>query len=131
VAIVAYLWGRPKWVVAVTSRATDTAGRAGSSAVAAGSAGLAATAGSRPTRSSIEGSVRENRATVERIGIAVVVFIVAWIALGLEIALVGAALVAGFELVLRAIASPPEDEGQATAEAPPASPPSGQPGPGV
>jgi len=43
---------------------------------------------------------------VERIGLGVVIFIVVWIALGLEIALVGAALVVGFELVLRAIAAP-------------------------
>jgi len=45
---------------------------------------------------------------------------VAWIALGLEIALVGAALVVGFELVLRAIASPADDEGEGEAADKPA-----------
>jgi hypothetical protein len=58
----------------------------------------------------VEDTVRHNRASVERIGLGVVIFIVAWIALGLEIALVGAALVIGFELVLRAIASPGDAE---------------------
>jgi hypothetical protein len=48
-----------------------------------------------------------------------VIFIVVWIALGLEIALVGAALVIGFEMVLRAIASPDEAEA-ATGASPPA-----------
>ena len=112
VAIAAYLWGRPKWVVAVTSGAGEAAGRAGSAAAAAGSAGIGAAAAGRPSRASLEASVRDNRASVERVGLAVVIFIVVWIALGLEIALVGAALVVGFELVLRAIASP-EGEGEA------------------
>jgi len=124
VAIAAYLWGRPKWVVAVTSQASEAAGRAGSSAAAAGSAGIGAAAAGRPSRASIEGTVRENRASVERIGLGVVVFIVVWIALGLEIALVGAALVIGFELVLRAIASPDEAEDEeGAAGASPAPPP--------
>jgi hypothetical protein len=59
---------------------------------------------------------------VERIGLGVVIFIVVWLALGLEIALVGAALVIGFEMVLRAIASPDEAEGEAgeTGASPPA-----------
>ena len=119
VAIAAYLWGRPKWVVAVTSQASDVAGRAGSTAAAAGSAGIGAAAAGRPSRASLEGTVRENRASVERIGLGVVIFIVVWIALGLEIALVGAALVIGFEMVLRAIASPDEAEAE-TGASPPA-----------
>ncbi|OGO57504.1 MAG: hypothetical protein A2Z32_06995 [Chloroflexi bacterium RBG_16_69_14] len=120
VAIAAYLWGRPKWVVAVTSQASDAAGRAGTKAAAAGSAGLGAAAASRPSRASLEGTVRDNRASVERIGLSVVIFIVAWIALGLEIALVGAALVVGFELVLRAIASPADADGEGEAADKPA-----------
>jgi hypothetical protein len=76
---------------------------------------MGAVAASRPSRASLEGIVRDNRASVERIGLGVVIFIVVWIALGLEIALVGAALVVGFELVLRAIASPAEAEGEGEA----------------
>ena len=57
----------------------------------------------RATRSRT--TVRDNRQAVERIGIGVIVFIVAWIALGIEVALVGAALVVGFELILRAVSS--------------------------
>lgn len=120
VAIAAYLWGRPKWVVAVTSQASEAAGRAGSTAAAAGSAGIGAAAASRPSRDSLEGTVRDNRRTVELAGLGVIVFIVVWIALGLEIALVGAALVVGFELVLRAIGSSDEAAGEDTAGTPPA-----------
>ena len=45
--IAAYLWGRPKWVVATTSYVSDTAGRAGSAAGAAASGGAAGVAGTR------------------------------------------------------------------------------------
>ena len=105
VAIAAYLAGRPAWLTALGSRAGTTAGQAGSVAVAMGSDGVAAAGARRPTRDTLESTVRDNRQTVERIGIGAIVFIVAWIALGLEVALVGAALVIGFELILRALSS--------------------------
>ena len=108
VAVVAYLWGRPKWAVAVASQASEAAGRAGTTAAAAGTAGIAAAGEKRPSRATVDETVRTNRASIERFGLAAIVFIVAWIALGLEIALVGAALVVGFELLLRALASPRE-----------------------
>ncbi len=110
VAIAAYLWGRPKWVVAVASQAGDVAGRAGAAAATAGSAGIGAAAERRPTRATLDETVRANRSLVERFGLAVIVFIVVWIALGLEIALLGAALIVGFELVMRAISPPPDNE---------------------
>jgi hypothetical protein len=104
--IAAYLWGRPRWFVATTAYVSDTAGRAGSAA----GAGVAGAAGSAPDRVTIEKTVRENRSLVERYGVAVIVFILVWIAVGLEIALLGAALVIGFELVLRALGGPSDDE---------------------
>ena len=114
VAIVAYLWGRPKWAVSVASSVSSTAGSKGSAAVAAASSGVGAAAERGPSRASIEEAVRDNRSTIERYGLAVIVFVVAWIALGLEIALVGAALVVGFELVLRAIGPSEDDDAGAT-----------------
>ena len=45
----------------------------------------------------------QNRSAIERYGLAVIVFIVVWIALGLYIALIGAVLVIAFELILRGL----------------------------
>src|SRR4029079_7519817 len=42
VIIAAYLWGRPRWVMATTGYVSDTAGRAGSAAGAAASGGASA-----------------------------------------------------------------------------------------
>jgi hypothetical protein len=110
VAIAAYLWGRPKWVVATTSYVGDAAGRAGSTAGAAATAGVAGATDRVPDRDTLERTVRENRTAVERYGLAAIVFVLAWLAVGLEIALLGAALVIGFEIVLRALSSPSESE---------------------
>jgi hypothetical protein len=110
VAIAAYLWGRPRWVTSAASSLGGAAGQAGTSAKAAGAAGVGAVAASRPSRESVEATVRENRPTIERLGLAAIVFVVVWIALGIEIALIGAVLVITFELILRALSSP--DEGQ-------------------
>ena len=116
VVIAAYLWGRPKWVVATTSYVTDTAGRAGSAAGAAASGGVAGMAGRAPDRATVEQTVRENRSLVERYGLAVILFILVWIAVGFEIALLGAVLVIGFQLLLRALAG--ADEPEVPTEAP-------------
>jgi hypothetical protein len=62
----------------------------------------------------VEQTVRENRSVIERYGLAIVVFILFWLALGLGIALLGAALVIGFELILRAVAGPSGDEATET-----------------
>lgn len=115
VAIVAYLWGRPQWAVAVASRAGDLAGRAGTSAAAAGSAGIGAAASRRPTRAALDQTVRDNRALVERVGLVAIAFILLWLAIGLEVALLGLALVVGWELVVRALATPPDEDGPAPA----------------
>jgi len=128
VVIAAYLWGRPRWVVATSSYVTDTAGRAGSAAGAAASGGAASVAGRAPDRDTIEQTVRENRSLVERFGLAFIVFILVWIAVGLGVALLGAALVVGFELLLRAISGNDEEAEVATGApvapiAPPVAPP--------
>jgi hypothetical protein len=100
-AVAAYLWGRPAWLTSAAGQVGSTAGRAGSAA----GAGVGAVAAQRPSRASVEDTVRENRVTVERVGIAIIVFLVAWLALGPTIAFIGLALVIGFELVLHAIES--------------------------
>jgi len=123
IAVAAYLWGRPSWFGAVSSRAGDAAGRARQTATAAGTAGIAAAGGAAPTRDSMSEVVREHRTSVQLGGLGVVAFIVVWLAIGLEIALLGAALVVGFELVLRAISSPPDGE---TATGPADGPPTSE-----
>jgi hypothetical protein len=114
VVIAAYLWGRPKWVMTTTAYVSDTAGRAGSAAGAAASGGATGVVGRAPDRATVERTVRENRSVIERYGLAIVVFILFWLALGLGIALLGAALVIGFELILRAVAGPSGDEATET-----------------
>ena len=105
-AVAAYLWGRPRWVTATTAYVGDAAGRAGSAA----SASVAGAAGRAPDRDALTQTVRENRTAVERIGLGIILFILVWLAAGLEVALLGAALIVGFQVVLRAISSEPEDE---------------------
>jgi len=129
VAIVAYLWGRPRWVTSVASSVGGAAGQAGSSVKAAGSAGVGAVATGRPSRETLETTVTENRSAIERYGLAVIVFIVAWIALGLTVALIGAVLVIAFELVLRALSPAYKGEGAeaSTTSSPPGTPPTPTP----
>ena len=52
--------------------------------------------------------VRNNRATAERAGLAIIAFVVVSLVVGLEIAILAAALVAGLELLLGAIGSKPD-----------------------
>ena len=104
VAIVAYLWGRPRWVVATTSYVGDAAGRAGTAA----SAGVQGATAKAPDRDTLAKTVRANRQATERIGIGIIVFILVWLAIGLEIALLGAALVIGFQVVLQLLSTTPE-----------------------
>jgi len=103
VAVAAYLWGRPRWVTSVASSVGGAAGQAGTSAKAAGAAGVGAVAAGRPSRETLETTVTENRSAIERYGLGVILFVVAWIALGLTVALIGAVLVIVFELVLRSL----------------------------
>ena len=112
-AVAAYLWGRPRWVVAATSQARDVAGRAGSTAAAAGSAGVAAAGSKRPSGETVQRTVREQRVSIERAGVAIIAFVVVWLALGPEIALLAAVLVVGFEVVLRAMAGAPDPDAAA------------------
>ncbi len=104
-AIAAYLWGRPRWVTATASYVGDAAGRAGSAA----SSSIEGAAGRAPDRDTVAQTVRQNRTAVERIGLGVIIFILVWLAVGLEIALLGAALIVGFQVVLRAVSS---DQGE-------------------
>jgi hypothetical protein len=55
-------------------------------------------------------TLTENRATVERIGVAAIAFVVLWLAVGLDIAILAAALYIGFEMVLRILAAGSDDD---------------------
>ena len=105
-AVAAYLWGRPRWVTVTTMYVGDAAGRAGSAA----SASAAGAAGRAPDRDTLTQTVRQNRTAIERIGLGGIAFILVWLAAGLEIALLGAALLVGFQVVLWAISGEPDEE---------------------
>jgi hypothetical protein len=62
-------------------------------------------------------TLTENRATVERIGVAAIAFVVLWLAVGLDIAILAAALYIGFEMVLRILAAGSDDDGAGSAGA--------------
>jgi hypothetical protein len=110
VAVVAYLWGRPKWFVTLTSRVGGTAGQAGTAA-----AGLASA-----DEAGLGETVRTNRATVEKVGLAVIAFVVVWLVVGFEVALLAVALVAGLELILGAMSDKSNGDAAAVSEeAPP------------
>ena len=113
-AIAAYLWGRPRWVTVTTTYVGDAAGRAGSAA----SASVAGAAGRAPDRDTLTETVRQNRPAIERIGLGVIAFILVWLAAGLEIALLGAALIVGLQVVLRAVSSEPDEEVELVASDP-------------
>jgi len=118
VIIAAYLWGRPKWVSQVATVAGDAAGRAGTAAGAAAGSAAGSASEAAPSKATVSQAVAENQATVERSGIAIIAFVVLWLAIGLDIALLAAALYIGFELIMRAIAKKPGDDGNAAADAP-------------
>ena len=110
VAVAAFLWGRPAWVPTGVRAVGGAAGEAGSAV--AGQAG-----GGRAGMTEV---VRNNRTTAERAGLAIIAFVVVWLVIGIEVAILAAALVAGLELVLGAIGSKPEET--APVESPPAAP---------
>jgi hypothetical protein len=80
--VAAYLWGRPAWI----GRTADTV-----------------------REGDVEETVRTHRTFVERGGLLVIGFVIVWLALGFEIALIGAALVGAWLLAVRAFSTPPED----------------------
>jgi hypothetical protein len=55
--------------------------------------------------------VREHRSTAEKAGIAAIAFAIAWLALGIEIALLGAALVGAWLLIVHLLADESDDDG--------------------
>ncbi len=62
-------------------------------------------------------TIPRDRASIERIGLVAIAFVVIWLAVGPEIALLGVALVAGLELIARALSSGSADDATPTAEA--------------
>lgn len=112
VAIAAYLSGRPRWAVATADAARSAAGRVGGAASGAAAGAVAAGTAARPSADEVREATRANRARIERLGLALIVFVLAWIALGAEIAVIGAALVVVFYLALALLTGEEEDESE-------------------
>jgi hypothetical protein len=93
VAIVAYLLGRPQWLVDLTASRDEPGG--------------------------LSTAIRRNRSAVQWGGLVIVAFLVAWIAVGLDVALLGAALLIGYLLIMRALSSPSDDPSPAQDAGPP------------
>jgi len=110
VAVLAYLSGRPAWVSRFGSSAGTAAGRAGSAAGSAVGSAAGAAVVAAPSKETMAQTLTENRATVERIGVAAIAFVVLWLAVGLDIAILAAALYIGFEMVLRILAAGSDDD---------------------
>lgn len=87
--IVAYVAGRPAWLRRLVSRSDGDA-------VA-------------------EGGQVADRGTLERVGIGAILFAVVWIAIGIEVALLGALLVGAWLLIVRIVAGPPTADGPTAA----------------
>ena len=112
-AVAAYLWGRPTWAVSVASSAGGAARQAGATV-----GSTAAAAGS--SRADLGDTILANRATIEKAGFAIIAFAVVGLAVGIEIALLGAALIVGLELALNALGGKDsEDAGPDAADAGP------------
>jgi hypothetical protein len=118
VAVAAYLWGRPAWAVSVASSAGDAARQAGTTVGStAATAATAASAGS--SRADLGDTILANRATIEKAGFAIIAFAVVGLAVGIEIALLGAALIVGLELAINALASKDSDDADPEPDEPP------------
>jgi len=98
-AVVAYLAGRPAWLVKATAGASATARRG-----AAGAAGaVSGSAAGVPSRDATAGWVASNREAVRWAVVGTVAFLVVWWVAGFEIAILAAAAVLLGEFLLRYI----------------------------
>jgi hypothetical protein len=116
VAVLAYMSGRPRWARRVASSAGDAAGRAVPAAGAAAGSAAGAVTSASSSWESVGESVTTNRATLERVGVAVIAFVILWAAIGLDIAILAAALYIGFELVLHVLSSRPDEDDEDVVE---------------
>jgi hypothetical protein len=101
-AVVAYVAGRPPWLVRLSSRSAGAV-----SSTASRTTALASDAGAR---SDLRPAIRENRTAIERAGFAAIAFALVWLFIGLEVALLGAALLAGWLLIVRLVTDQPDVE---------------------
>lgn len=96
VAIAAYLWGRPQWLVETSEAVSGAAPGAASSAAAS----VASQGAAVPSTERVTAVARAHRIRIERAGLVAIGFIVLWLAIGLGVALLGLALVIGWELIV-------------------------------
>lgn len=101
--IAAYLWGRPAWAVRTSRAAVGAA----SGAAAGASSQLEGVA----SRESLATTARVQRVRIERVGLVAIAFGVLWIAVSLEVAMLGLALVVGLELIVRALGRGSDTDG--------------------
>jgi hypothetical protein len=109
-AIIAYAAGRPAWLTRTAAAASGAATGAASGA-ASGASTLAASASSAaPSGESLAATARTHRAHIERAGLVAIAFVVLWLAVGPEVALLGLVLVVGWEMVVGLLARGSDDD---------------------
>ncbi len=93
VTLVAYFAGRPRWAVsaAASVSAAGQAGAAGTTAGATGTAAVVAGAGA---------FTRTHRSEMRLAGVAVVAFVIIWMAVGIEVAVLAGALMTAWFILL-------------------------------
>jgi hypothetical protein len=95
----------------IAGSASGAASGAASSAAAGVSSGAGSVAGAAPSKEALAQTARANRVHVERIGLFAIGFVILWVAVGPEVALLGLALVVGWELIMNFLSREPADEG--------------------
>ncbi len=105
VTLVAYFAGRPRWAVSAAASVSGAAGRAGATGTTAGAAGTTAVVAGAGAYG------RAHRSELRLAGVAVVAFIIIWMAVGIEVAvLAGALMTAWFVLLGRGDEDEPSGE---------------------
>jgi len=117
-AIVAYAAGRPAWLTRSAAAASGAASSAASGAASSASTLAASASSAAPSGETMAATAKTNRVHIERVGLVAIAFVVVWLAVGPEVALLGLVLVVGWELVLSAFGRGSDDDD--TGSSPPA-----------
>ena len=109
-AVIAYAAGRPAWLTRTASAATGAASGAAAGAASGASTLAASASGAAPSSETLAATARTHRIHIERIGLVAIAFVVLWLAVGPEVALLGLVLVVGWELVVNALGRGSDDD---------------------
>ncbi len=96
VTLVAYFAGRPRWAVSAAASVSGTAGGAAAAGTTAGAAGTTAVVAGAGAYS------RAHRSELRLAGVAVVAFVIIWMAVGIEVAVLAGALMTAWFVLLGA-----------------------------